>query len=79
MAAPPEILALTLAAFRARSFARASGVALLVSEDKGTAEIKFMMASDARSARLARVAILARAELPLRITPLLVVIWTLKK
>jgi hypothetical protein len=74
MAAPPEILALTLAAFRASNFARTSGVALLASVEEGTAEIKFMIASEARSARPRRVATLVRAELPVLIRALLGVI-----
>ena len=76
-AAPPEMLALVLAAFRASSFARASGVALLVSEEEGTAEIRFMMASETRSAIPAGFATLARPELPARIKALLVFIGTL--
>lgn len=74
IAAPPDMLALSRAAFRASSFARAWGVALLISDEEGTAEIRVMMASDARSARPARWVNLARAALPVLIRALLVVI-----
>ena len=46
----------------------------MISDEEGTAEIRVMMASDARSARPARWVNLARAALPVLIRALLVVI-----